>query len=88
MGVKDLTILEEIWRDVDIVVNIAATTNFDERYDISLALNIFEAEHVYNFALKCSNMKLFLHVSTAYVCGEKSGLIMEDPYKMWETLNG
>ncbi|KAL8112885.1 hypothetical protein AgCh_020258 [Apium graveolens] len=49
MEVEDLTILEEMWRDVDIVVNIAATTNFDER--------------------------------------EKSGL-MEDPYKMGETLNG
>ncbi|XP_074354978.1 fatty acyl-CoA reductase 3-like [Apium graveolens] len=88
MGVEDLTILEEMWRDVDIVVNIATTTNFDERYDISLALNTFGAEHVYNFALKCSNMKFLLHVSTAYVCGEKSGLIMEDPYKMGETLNG
>ncbi|XP_074326145.1 fatty acyl-CoA reductase 3-like [Apium graveolens] len=87
MEVEDLTILEEMWRDVDIVVNIAATTNFDERYDISLALNTFRAEHVYNFALKCSNIKLLLHVSTAYVCREKSGL-MEDPYKMGETLNG
>lgn len=24
----------------------------------------------------------------AYVCGEKSGLIMETPYRMGETLNG
>lgn len=31
MGVEDSTILEEMWRQVDIVVNIAATTNFDER---------------------------------------------------------
>lgn len=31
MGVKDSAILEEMWRQVDVVVNIAATTNFDER---------------------------------------------------------
>ncbi|KAL1823788.1 hypothetical protein DCAR_0311796 [Daucus carota subsp. sativus] len=88
LGVKDSAMLQEMCREVDIVVNIAATTNFDERYDISLALNTFGAEHVYNFAMKCSKIKLLLHVSTAYVCGEKTGLIVEDPYKMGETLNG
>jgi fatty acyl-CoA reductase len=25
---------------------------------------------------------------SAYVCGEKGGLILEDPYRMGETLNG
>jgi len=32
LGVKDLNLVEEMWREVDIVVNMAATTNFDERY--------------------------------------------------------
>lgn len=32
LGVKDSSLLEEMWREVDVVVNLAATTNFDERY--------------------------------------------------------
>lgn len=32
LGVKDTNLLEEMWREVDVVVNLAATTNFDERY--------------------------------------------------------
>ena len=31
LGVKDLNLVEEMWREVDVVVNLAATTNFDER---------------------------------------------------------
>lgn len=88
LGVKDSNLLEEMWREVDVVVNIAATTNFDERYDVSLSLNTFGAKHVYNFAKKCSKIKLLLHVSTAYVSGERAGLILENPYYMGETLNG
>ena len=31
LGVADSNLREEMWREVDIVVNVAATTNFDER---------------------------------------------------------
>ena len=31
LGVKDSNLVEEMWREVDVVVNLAATTNFDER---------------------------------------------------------
>ncbi|KAG9155722.1 hypothetical protein Leryth_003982, partial [Lithospermum erythrorhizon] len=65
LGVKDSNLLEEMLREVDIVVNIAATTNFDERYDIALALNTFGAINVLNFANKCVNLRVLLHVSTA-----------------------
>ncbi|KAG9158121.1 hypothetical protein Leryth_000278 [Lithospermum erythrorhizon] len=88
LGVKDSNLLEEMCREVDVVVNVAATTNFDERYDVSLALNTFGAINVLNFAKKCVNLKVLLHVSTAYVAGEKSGLILESPYKLGESLNG
>ncbi|KAM7496912.1 hypothetical protein LguiA_021326 [Lonicera macranthoides] len=88
LGVKDTNLLKEMWSEVDFVVNLAATTNFDERYDVALALNTFGAQHVYNFAKKCIKIKLLLHVSTAYVSGEKPGLILENPYYMGETLNG
>lgn len=32
LGVKDPGLLEEMFSEVEVVVNFAATTNFDERY--------------------------------------------------------
>lgn len=36
LGVKDSNLIEEMWQNVDVVVNVAATTNFDERYNYFL----------------------------------------------------
>ncbi|KAK6119851.1 hypothetical protein DH2020_046398 [Rehmannia glutinosa] len=88
LGVKELGLLKEMWEEVDVVVNLAATTNFDERYDVSLGINTMGARHVFNFSKNCTKLKVLVHVSTAYVSGEKEGLILETPYKMGETLNG
>ncbi|XBH96808.1 hypothetical protein VPH35_087122 [Triticum aestivum] len=43
-------------------------------------------KHMCNFAKKCPNLKVLLHVSTAYVAGEKQGLVQERPFKNGETL--
>ncbi|GKC50692.1 gland-specific fatty acyl-CoA reductase 1, partial [Tanacetum coccineum] len=88
LGLQDPSLKAEMWRDIDVIVNIAATTNFDERYDVALALNTYGAKYVMNFAKKCVNLKLLLHVSTAYVSGEKPGLMLETPYYLGESLNG
>ncbi|KAL5728780.1 alcohol-forming fatty acyl-CoA reductase [Ranunculus cassubicifolius] len=88
LGVTDPDLKENLWNEIDIVVNIAATTKFDERYDVALGINTLGAKHVLDFAKKCVKLKMLLHVSTAYVCGERSGLILEKPFKMGETLNG
>ncbi|GMP99013.1 hypothetical protein CsSME_00046664 [Camellia sinensis var. sinensis] len=77
-----------MWREVNIVVNVAATTNFDDRYDVSLSLNTMGAKHVFNFAKKCAKIMMLLHVSTAYVSGERAGLNLEKPFYMGETING
>ncbi|GER40406.1 fatty acyl-CoA reductase [Striga asiatica] len=88
LGVKDSGLLEEMWSEIDVVVNLAANTNFDDRYDVLLGINTIGATHVLNFSKKCHKLKVLVHVSTAYVSGEKEGLILETPYKMGETLNG
>lgn len=88
MGIQEPDLKAEMWREIDVVVNVAATTDFDERYDVALALNTFGAKIVLNFAKKCVNIKLFLHVSTAYVSGEKPGLMLETPYYLGDSLNG
>ncbi|KAM3740687.1 hypothetical protein ACB098_08G118100 [Castanea mollissima] len=76
LGIKDDILREEMWNEIDIVLNSAATTNFDERYDIALGINTYGALNVLNFAKK------------SYVCGEKVGHILESPFYMEETLNG
>ncbi|XP_004506277.1 fatty acyl-CoA reductase 3-like [Cicer arietinum] len=88
LGLKDSIIKEEIYNHTDVIVNLAANTNFDERYDISLGLNTFGTKYIINFAKKCNKLKVLVHVSTAYVCGEGEGLILEKPYQLGHSLNG
>ncbi|GAB4859755.1 hypothetical protein Ancab_011233 [Ancistrocladus abbreviatus] len=88
LGIKDPNLKEEMLRDIDVIVNLAAIVNFDERYDVSLYLNTFGAKHVLDFAKKCSSLEVLVQVSTAYVSGERAGLILEEPYHLGDTLNG
>ncbi|CAL5212261.1 unnamed protein product [Lathyrus oleraceus] len=87
-NLKDSNLVKELYNETNVIVNLAATTNFDERYDAALDLNTFGVKHVLNFAKNCINLRVLVHVSTAYVCGEKGGLITEEPYKMGVSLNG
>uniref|UniRef100_A0A1S4CTF3 Fatty acyl-CoA reductase n=1 Tax=Nicotiana tabacum TaxID=4097 RepID=A0A1S4CTF3_TOBAC len=79
---------DEMHREIDIIVNSAATTRFDERYDTAIRINALGALNILKFSKQCSKLKILLHVSTAYVCGEKEGLILEKPLHFEETLNG
>ncbi|XP_043697197.1 fatty acyl-CoA reductase 3-like [Telopea speciosissima] len=88
LGIEASDLREEMWKEIDIIVNLAATTNFDERYDVSLGVNAMGAKYVLSFAKRCVKLQMLLHVSTAYVAGEQAGLIMEKPFRMGETLNG
>ncbi|ESQ42200.1 hypothetical protein EUTSA_v10013371mg [Eutrema salsugineum] len=88
MGVSDSNLLQVMMQEVNIVLHSAASTRFDERYDVALRINTFGALNVLKFAEKCVKPELLLHVSTAYVCGERSGLILENSFAMGETLNG
>ncbi|XP_008801227.1 probable fatty acyl-CoA reductase 4 [Phoenix dactylifera] len=86
LGIRDSDLIEELWKKIDIVVNVAATTNFDERYDVALDVNVFGAKHVLEFAKKCVKLEMLLHVSSAFVSGMKEGLILEKPFHMGQTL--
>ncbi|KAJ9540750.1 hypothetical protein OSB04_027256 [Centaurea solstitialis] len=87
-GVTDIILLNEMRKQVDVIVNCAANTKFDERFDVVLAVNTLGSKHVSNFVNEGFNMKLLLHVSTVFISGEKPGIILERPLKMGETLNG
>ncbi|CAI0402457.1 unnamed protein product [Linum tenue] len=72
--------------DVDIIVNSAANTTFDERYDIAIDINTRGPSNLMSFAKSCQNLKLFLQVSTAYVNGHRQGRIMERAFDMGDCI--
>ncbi|KAF6138837.1 hypothetical protein GIB67_018568 [Kingdonia uniflora] len=53
-----------------------------------LSTNTLGDKNVLEFAKKCVKLHNLVHVSTAYVCGEKMGLVLEKAFEMGETLNG
>ncbi|KAJ4823884.1 Fatty acyl-CoA reductase 2 [Turnera subulata] len=79
-------LVDEIANEVDVIVNSAANTTFDERYDVALDINTLGPCHLMVFAKKCKKLKLFLQVSTAYVNGQRQGRIMEKPFSMGDCI--
>ncbi|KAF7835921.1 fatty acyl-CoA reductase 2-like [Senna tora] len=76
LGIDPLT-ANHIANNVHVIVNSAATTNFDERYDMALSVNTKGPSHLLSFAKTCKNVCLFLHISTAYVNDGRVGKIEE-----------
>ncbi len=74
---------ERLQNEVDIFINIAGLVQFDPPFDASLKGNALAAKHVVTFAKGCSNA-VFLHVSTAYVCGDKPGHVPEELHPPYE----
>ena len=60
-----------------VLINIAGLVQFDPPFDDSLWGNALAAKHVINFAKDCQDA-VFLHISTAYVCGDKPGRVPEE----------
>ncbi|XP_068661154.1 fatty acyl-CoA reductase 3-like [Aristolochia californica] len=88
LGVNDSGLREQMWREVQIVINVAATTAFDERYDVALGINTTGIKRVLEFAKKCPKFEMLLQVSTAYVSGVKPEIIPEKTLQLGEALNG
>ena len=82
LGFSD-TEYQRLQHEVDVFINIAGLVDFDPPVDDSLWGNALAAKHVVNFARDCQDA-VFLHISTAYVCGDKPGRVLEElppPYE-------
>ena len=76
---------QRLQREVQVFINVAGLVDFDPPFDDSLWGNALAAKHVVNFAKGCEDA-VFLHVSTAYVCGNKPGHVPEElpvPYQQY-----
>uniref|UniRef100_A0A8R7Q090 Fatty acyl-CoA reductase n=2 Tax=Triticum urartu TaxID=4572 RepID=A0A8R7Q090_TRIUA len=82
----DSSRLDALCEEVDVIINGAATTSFYERYDVGLASNVLGAKYGCELAKKCRNLKMLLHVSTAFVAGTREGLLPEKALQMGKTL--
>ncbi|KAH0634706.1 hypothetical protein KY284_037492 [Solanum tuberosum] len=82
----DIITSDKIAQEIDLIVDSAAITTFDERYDLALDTNVNGPYQLMMFAKKCKNLKLLMHYSTAYANGEREGLILEKPFIMGESI--
>jgi nucleoside-diphosphate-sugar epimerase len=66
----------ELGTGIRAIVHLAATTAFDARPDEYRRLNVDAVQHVVDLALAWDVP--LVHVSTAYVCGIRSGVVTEE----------
>ncbi|KAK4385236.1 Fatty acyl-CoA reductase 2 [Sesamum angolense] len=80
----DVDSANTIMKEVDVIIQSAANTAFDDRYDSLLEANVNGPQRLMRFAKRCNNLILFVHISTAFVNGEREGVIPEKPMTMGE----
>ncbi|XP_074282317.1 fatty acyl-CoA reductase 2, chloroplastic-like [Silene latifolia] len=68
-----------IREEVNVIVNISANTNWYDRYDVLLESNVSGAAKLVDFALDCTNLALFVQVSSAYASQDLPGVALEKP---------
>ncbi|KAK2430392.1 putative fatty acyl-CoA reductase [Trifolium repens] len=61
LGLKDENLKNTMFQEIDLIVNSAASTYLNERFDISMGVNTMGALNVLNFAKTCCKIKLVLH---------------------------
>ncbi len=86
LGFND-TEYQRLQNEVQVFINIAGLVDFDPPFDDSMWGNALAAKHVVNFAKGCQDA-VFLHISTAYVCGDTPGRVLEElppPYEHYAT---
>ncbi|PWZ53244.1 putative fatty acyl-CoA reductase 4 [Zea mays] len=95
------TTLDGMAKEMDVIVNVAATTNFYERYDVALDVNVMGVKHLCHLAKHCANRPQDVHACLhwsvvgvlrpiiTYVSGDGSTEpILEKPIKPGEALRG
>ncbi|XP_057777315.1 fatty acyl-CoA reductase 2, chloroplastic-like [Salvia miltiorrhiza] len=74
--------IDAVRKDVHVIIHSAASTTFNERYDLLVDSNVIAPQRVMRFAKTCDKLLLFTHISTAYVNERREGIILEEPMIM------
>ena len=90
LGVDGLGLSPEVAfaveKETDVVVHSAATTTFDERFDVAVNINTLGPRRVLALAKRCENLKVMCHVSTAFVNGLRVGPAAERAFRVGDSV--
>ena len=64
--------------EVTRVIHSAATVRFDHTLPEAREINVEGTRRLLDFAAACANLRVVAYVGTAYVAGERQGLVRED----------
>ncbi len=67
------------------VIHSAATVRFDHSLDEARRINVDGTRHLLDLAGSASHLRSFAYVGTAYVAGERSGLVRENELAMGQS---
>jgi thioester reductase-like protein len=81
----DAQVYERLSAEVTRVIHSAATVRFDHSLEEARHINVDGTRRVLDFAGKARELRSFTYVGTAYVAGERSGLIREDELKVGQS---
>ena len=70
----------ELIENLDIILNSAASIDFNQRLDQALQINTLGTLRVLKLAKACKHMKSFVQISTAFVNCDKEGWVEEKIY--------
>ena len=59
---------QELQAEVDVVINSAATTTFDERLDVAVRVNTLGALHCAEWAAGCANLAVLVRARRFLMC--------------------
>ena len=66
-------------RDIDVVIHCAASVSFEQTLDEALELNGKGPARLLEALREAGSDPYFIHVSTAYAAGQRTGLVLEKP---------
>ena len=92
----DDTLQKELQDKLHIIINCASIVDFDSPLDIQTDVNVSGPLNLMKLAEQCSNLQVFVQVSTTFAICEKTGFIDEKLFKSsshkwqneYETING
>ena len=72
--------------EAEVFVNSAATTTFNERFDVAVNINTLGPRRLLHLSRKCKKAILMCHVSTAYVNGLRRGPAREQAFNLGDCI--
>ena len=77
---------EKITETAEIVVHSAASTKFNERFDVAVNVNALGPKRMLDLAKQCGKLKVMMHVSTAFVNGLRVGDQAETAFRVGDSI--